>query len=257
MNEFLKDFDFLLDSILVDYRNQEPAMDTSKGSLAFIKSACLASSLWGLYRYQDYIGKQIFPDSADPENLEHHAWIRGLTKKLEETDAQLLERLLDYIRRPPAGGNKYDYVKWALECDGVKEAYCVPLGQGLGTVDVIILAVGPSEIPDSTLIDTVKAYIDDLRPVTASIVRVMGPVFVPQAVTMTVSGENANIAGIESDIAAYMNALIPDEDLILSKLTSIAMNNGAFDVNITVPSANVTADVYEIIRPGVIDVTAA
>ncbi len=31
-----------------------------------------------------------------------------------ETDAALLDRLLDVIRRPPAGGNKYDYRRWAL-----------------------------------------------------------------------------------------------------------------------------------------------
>ncbi|WP_293766567.1 baseplate J/gp47 family protein, partial [uncultured Aquitalea sp.] len=32
----------------------------------------------------------------------------------EESDSELLARLLELIRRPPAGGNKYDYRRWAM-----------------------------------------------------------------------------------------------------------------------------------------------
>jgi uncharacterized phage protein gp47/JayE len=252
---FLKDFDTLFNSILIDYKNQFPEADTSQGSLIYIKSACLASALWGLYRYQDYIAKQIFPDSSDTENLEHHAWIYELTRKTGETDAQLLARLLEHIRRPPAGGNKYDYEKWAMECDGVKAAYCIPLGQGPGTVDVIILSSGATEIPDAGLINTVKSHIDELRPVTASIVRVLAPTVITQDVTMTVTGTSLNIALIRGDIEAFMNNLIPDEDMALTQLSAIAINNGAVDVSITVPVANVTTTVNEMIRPGTINVS--
>jgi uncharacterized phage protein gp47/JayE len=149
---FQKDFDEISNAILTDYQNQFPEADISQGSLIYIKSACMASALWGLYKYQDWIAKQIFPDSADTAQLEHHAWTRGITRKTGETDAELLTRLLEYIRRPPTGGNQYDYVKWALEVDNVKAAYCIPLGQGLGTVDIIILAsetVTGSEIPST------------------------------------------------------------------------------------------------------------
>ena len=139
---FQKDFDELLDEILTDYRNQFPEADTSQGSLIFIRSACLASAVWGLYHYQEWISKQIFPDSADTEALEHHVWVRGLSRTYKETDSSLLARLLEYIRRPPAGGNKYDYVKWAKAIDNVAAAYCYPLAQGLGTVDVVVVATG-------------------------------------------------------------------------------------------------------------------
>ncbi|ENQ9729922.1 baseplate J/gp47 family protein, partial [Yersinia enterocolitica] len=37
----------------------------------------------------------------------------------QESPEDLLARLLDIIRRPPAGGNKYDYKRWALEVTGV------------------------------------------------------------------------------------------------------------------------------------------
>lgn len=137
---FQKDFDELFNNILTDYQNQFPEADVSQGSLIFIKSACLASALWGLYKYQDFISQQIFPDTAESENLDHHGWVRGISRTYNETDAAYLTRLLDYIRRPPAGGNQYDYIKWALEVDNVAAAYCFPLAQGLGTVDVVITA---------------------------------------------------------------------------------------------------------------------
>jgi uncharacterized phage protein gp47/JayE len=159
---FQKDFDELLSGILTDYRNQFPEADTSQGSLIFIRSACLASAVWGLYHYQEWISKQIFPDSADTEALEHHVWVRGLSRTYNETDSSLLARLLEYIRRPPAGGNKYDYVKWAKAIDNVAAAYCYPLAQGLGTVDVVIVANKANtgaEVPSShaTLAGTVTS----------------------------------------------------------------------------------------------------
>ncbi|MFA7465526.1 MAG: baseplate J/gp47 family protein, partial [Syntrophales bacterium] len=157
---FKKTFDQLLDEILTDWRNQLPGADTSQGSLIFIKSACLASALWGLYNYQDWISRQVFPDTADSEYMEHHTWVRGITRRASETDAELLARLLEYIRRPPAGGNRYDYVKWALEIDYVAAAWCFPVAQGPGTVDVVIQADADytgSEIPTShTLTGTVS-----------------------------------------------------------------------------------------------------
>lgn len=254
-NPFLKEFDEIFSEILTDWQNQFPEADVSQGSLIYIKSACLSSAIWGIYKYQDWISKQIFPDTASAENMEHHAWVRGLSRKSGETDAELLARLLEYIRRPPAGGNQYDYVKWAMECDGVKAAYCIPLAQGLGTVDVILLASGSNEIPTQDLLDDVKDYIDDVRPVTASVIRVLAPDKITQAVTMTVSGDDVSTDVIEADIETYMDNMIPGEDLALARLTAIAINGGATNVTITVPATDVSADADEIIRPGTIAVS--
>lgn len=325
---FQKDFDELLNEILTDYRNQFPQADTSQGSLIFIRSACLASALWGLYRYQEWISQQIFPDTADTEALEHHAWVRGLTRTYNEADSALLARLLDYIRRPPAGGNKYDYIKWALEIDNVASAYCFPLAQGLGTVDVVILANKTNtgtQVPSSyatltgantsviasKLIDTaatfqasgvtkgdlvgntsslatarvvsvdsetqltldtdiftvsgegytvtslvklVKDHIDDVRPVTASAVRVLAPSVLEEDVDLTVTGSDVNKTQVASDIAAWMETLIPGQTLYRSKLVQIAMMRGADNATVVTPALDVTPDSDEIIRPGVVNV---
>jgi uncharacterized phage protein gp47/JayE len=324
---FQKSFDELLNEILTDWRNQFPGADTSQGSLIFIRSACLASALWGLYKYQAWIAGQIFPDTAETELLEHHAWVRGLTRSAGETDAALLARLLNHIRKPPAGGNKNDYEQWALSIDHVAKAWCFPLAQGLGTVDVVILASADtgSEIPSShartgsttsvsegklvdaaanftganpvrigdiavnddteatavvTAVDSgtqlsldediftaagvaytiksltvqVKEYINSVRPVTASIVRILPPDPLTQAVSMTVSGSGIDRTAIAAEIAAYMNSLIPGEVLYKSRLVTIAIQEGATDAVLTVPATDVTPAGYGMIRPGTITI---
>lgn len=250
-------FDELLNAILTDYINQFPGVDSSKGSLIYVKSAAIASAFWGLYQYQRWIYDQIFPDTAATENLEHHAWIRGITRKSGETDAALLSRLLEYIRRPPAGGNRYDYVKWALEITNVKSAYCIPLGQGPGTVDVVIVAElsTGSEIPTQPLIDEVWAYIDNLRPVTAKYLRVLPPTILTENVTISGTGAAYNPVQTAADIAAYLNSFTPGQPLYRSQLGNFAIVNGADDVIVTTPAANVIPTALQIIRPGVINVT--
>lgn len=256
---FQRDFDELFNAILTDWRNQFPEADTSQGSLIFLRSACLASALWGLYHYMEWIKEQIFPDTADTEMLEHHAWRRGLTRLPGETDAQLLERLLMILRNPPAGGNKFDYEMWAREIDNVTKAWCFPLRRGLGTVDVVVLADATatgSEIPDQALLDAVLANIDAKRPVAMAAVDpvvVLAPTVVATDVTLTVTG-TVNTVRLAADIAAYLRTLTPGQALFHAQLISLAVDAGASNVVITEPPATVTVLLSEMIRPGEISV---
>jgi len=90
-----------------------------------------------------------------------------------ETDAELLARLLDIIRRPPAGGNRHDYRRWALEVPGVTAAFVYPLRRGLGTVDIAI--VSGDGLPSEQTLDAVRDHIDSVRPVTAKSCVVLAP----------------------------------------------------------------------------------
>ena len=143
-------FDELLNNILTDYRNQNGSVSAEMA----MREACLASAIWGAYKYQQYLGKQPFPDTADTENLDHHGAVQGLARNADESDADYLERILDDIQNPPAGGNQYDYRTWAKDIDGVAEAYVFPLAQGDGTVDVVVVAdetATGSEIPSASM----------------------------------------------------------------------------------------------------------
>lgn len=254
-----KSFDELLSRILTDYQNEfNGEVDTSQGSLVFIKSACLASAVWGLHQHQKWISRQIFPDTAETEYLEHHAWNRDITRRTGETDDELLERLLLDLRYPPSGGNQYDYVRWALEIENVKHAWCFPLEDGYGTVMVVITANAEttgSETPTSELLAEADVYIDEKRPVTAAGVTVVAPTFLETDVTMTVTGSAINTALIAGDIEEYLNGFEPGQILYLTQLTAIAIRNGADDAGISDPSGSVIPENYEIIRPGTISVT--
>jgi uncharacterized phage protein gp47/JayE len=119
MSNFLKDFDTLLDEMLTSYANLDSSPDTSEGSIVFIKCACLTSMLWGLYKYQDYIANQIFPDTMDSSNLDHYASTFSMTRNQGESDNDFLARILLNLRLPPAGGTQNDYLQWALSTPAI------------------------------------------------------------------------------------------------------------------------------------------
>lgn len=110
---FYQEFDDILAAILTDYNNLDSAPNTGVGSIVWIKAACLASMLWGLYRYQDYLANQIFPDTADTDNLNHHGSVYGLPRKSGESDGDYAQRIVTYLAQPPAGGTLLDYKTWA------------------------------------------------------------------------------------------------------------------------------------------------
>lgn len=76
----------------------------------------------------------------------------------EESDESLLERLLERVRHPTGSGNKNDYRQWAKEVPGVVDAEPIPLWDGPGTVQVIIVGAGGIPIPD--IVPNVKEYLD-------------------------------------------------------------------------------------------------
>ena len=91
---------------------------------------------------------------------------------------------VEIIRRPPAGGNRYDYKNWALSVDGVTSAYVYPLRRGLGTVDIAITSA--DGVPSEETVRRVQAYIDEMRPVTAKNALVLKPTVTAVPVTVQV-----------------------------------------------------------------------
>ncbi|WP_310601213.1 baseplate J/gp47 family protein [Desulfobulbus sp.] len=252
-----KEFDEILAEILTDFQNTFPGVDVSQGSLARMKATAYASALWGLYRYMQWIRRQIFPDTADTEALEHHGWVRNVPRTVGETDAAYLARLLDYLRRPPAGGNAHDYEMWAREVDGVAQAYAFPLAQGGESVDVVIVAnpeLTGSDIPNADLLAEVEAYIASVRPVGARFVRVRPPSVIRQDVVMT--GVGAALApAVVGAVQAYLSAFVPGAPLYLPQLAAMAVAAGAQNPVVAVPGGAVLPAAHEMIRPGAINVS--
>lgn len=268
---FEKTFEEELNAILTDYRNQpwvDPEtgqqmapIDTSVGSMVFLKAVALASAKWGLHRHQAWIAKQIYADDAETANLEHHCYLRGIYRNAGESNSSLLSRLLADLREPEAGGNAADYSRWAKQVENVSTAWSYPLGNGFGTVDVLILADSAatgSEIPDQTLLDAVHAHIHALNPaeMAADDLRILAPTVITQDVTMTISGI-ASTDEVETDIYAYMSTMTPGQGLHPTRLASFAIALGESGADVSTPSAPVTAGDYQVIRPGNIIVAVA
>ena len=178
-----------------------------------------------------------------------------------ESDSSLLERLLNKIRRPAAGGNKYDYKDWALEVDGVEQAYVYPLRRGLGTVDIAITA--DNGVPSDDTVRRAQEYIDQERPVTAKESKVVKPdvTKVNFNIQVKISGVSLNDikTAINNALRDYFNGLIPGDDLIVSQCEAVVNNLiGVVDRRFTAPTANRKADIVnkiEWFRLGDVNVT--
>lgn len=160
-----------------------------------------------------------------------------------ETTSSLLARLLDRLRHPPAGGNKYDYRRWAMEVPGVTAAWCYPLRRGLGTTDVAILSNG---VPaPQALQNTVKAYIETVNPAGGDCM-VLAPALLVINVQATVTllpGVllSTVLATVKSALAAYLNGLIPGDSVLRSRILAIITDvPGVTDVNLVNPAASVS-----------------
>jgi len=95
-----------------------------------------------------------------------------------ESDSDLVARLLRRIQTPPKGGTAGDYRTWGEEAtDGngaplsIYRAYPYPLRGGLGTVDVVAVlrSTGIGRQPPAAIITALQAYLNQVRPITATV----------------------------------------------------------------------------------------
>lgn len=161
-----------------------------------------------------------------------------------EGKAALLERYLDVIRQPSAGGNRFDFRRWAMEVPGVVEAFVYDLRRGLGTVDVAILAT--DGVPSQTLVDRVTAHIEEVRPVGMRgwMVLAPTPVVVDVVAEVGLTGTRS-LAQVKDDFTtealAYFYAQAPGTPVLKSKLeTMLSEVQGVRDRVLSTPSGNIS-----------------
>ncbi|HSH71534.1 MAG TPA: baseplate J/gp47 family protein [Methylophilaceae bacterium] len=328
----VKSYEEIKSDILRDVVNLAPDAYVGQDSDFNVRASSTAAAIEGLYEHQEWISRQIFPDTSDIDILERHAAQKGLTRLAAgfatgtinfsgtvgtpvpiatevktdsglsylttapgviggagtaviaaqavasgiagnqvaathltltaappginsdatvaamtggteiETPASLLARLLDILQHPPAGGNQYDYVRWAKEVPGVLNAYFYFARRNYKSIDVVITAVGGA--PSGALIAQVQAYIDNIRPVTHNDTLVLAatPVVVAVTAVLTRSGVTLVDAttAINSALAIYFATLIPGDKVYKTRITQIIMDTvGLVDVVLTAPAADV------------------
>lgn len=75
------DYPTIKTAILRDISNQLPAAAVGADADYAVRASGEAAAIEGLYQHQQWLYRQIFPDLADSDNLEHHASEHGVNRK--------------------------------------------------------------------------------------------------------------------------------------------------------------------------------
>jgi uncharacterized phage protein gp47/JayE len=76
------DYQAIRDAILRDIANQLPVANVALDGDYALRANAHGAAVEGLYQHQQWIVRQLFPDTADADYLERHASLRGLTRNL-------------------------------------------------------------------------------------------------------------------------------------------------------------------------------
>jgi len=170
----------------------------------------------------------------------------------EETDEQLFARYQERVTRPITSGNKYQYEAWAKEIQGVANATCYPLWNGPGTVKVVVVD-SENRSPSQAVIDAVAAYIEEQRPVGAT-VTVAGVTEVPidvSAVITTDGGDDVATvtASIIENVSTYLKTFTTGGQIVrYSQIANAVLDSGDIidysdlRVNGTVTNISIASD---------------
>ena len=77
----IPDFGTIRQRMLRDAANLDPTAPQDRDSDLFVRSSATASAVSGLYHFLAWQARQLLPDTADPEYLEQHCALRGITRK--------------------------------------------------------------------------------------------------------------------------------------------------------------------------------
>ncbi|WLG43866.1 baseplate J/gp47 family protein [Pseudomonas sp. FP1740] len=176
--------------------------------------------------------------------------IGGIARESLES---LRSRVIRSYRIIPHGGSAQDYETWALECPGVTRAWCRGSLLGPGTVSLYIMRDDdPQPIPDAAQLAEVQAYIEPLRPVMAELY-VLPPIQVPVTYRLTLTPDTTAVrAAVEAQLRDLHNreAGLGDTLLISHIREAISSATGESDHTLTSPTANVDADVNQLLTFG-------
>lgn len=168
----------------------------------------------------------------------------------QESIEQLRIRVINRIQQPPQGGSKSDYETWALEVPGVTRAWVYPLQMGAGTVTVVIADdVGSTApVPDAAIVSAAQAYINDKRPVTATVYVVAASVMpINMSIKLSPNNSSTQTAARAEIEDLFLRDAEPGGTMLISKMReAVSVASRVEDSEITTPTANVVAGTNQI-----------
>lgn len=179
----------------------------------------------------------------------------------EETDSELLNRLLFKLKNPVTSGNVNHYIEWASSVSGVGSVYVKPLWNGAGTVKVIIVNNKNDKASDE-LINTVKTYIDSVRPIGADVT-----VTTPDYTEITVKANIAVSDGyrdtanevLKQALEKCFNSVGIQGTVSIAKVGKVMLDTGAItdydSLTLNGDNKNISMDAGHLPRLGSLEVT--
>lgn len=170
-----------------------------------------------------------------------------------ETAEEGLVRLLSRLRQPPSGGGPGDYVRWALEVDGVTRAWEFANLYGPNTVGVAFVrdndGTGSAIVPDAGERAAVQAYLNSVAPITVAVTVIT---LTALTVPVTLSALNPNTSAVQAAISTSVEDFLrresaPGGTLELSRFdAAISLADGEISHTMTAPAAAVTSTTAQI-----------
>lgn len=164
-----------------------------------------------------------------------------------ETDKDLLARYLEVIRNVFHGGNDNDYIKWALQVEGVNRAWCYPCALGPGTVIVRIMT--PQGFPDEQLCQKVVDHINTVRPPTYKRFLVLSPTAKQIAVELAIV---PNTEELRNNITSALRGILddisePEGEVRVSAIHGAILSvSGLEDYTLYQPTTNIQCGLGEL-----------
>ncbi|WP_050698658.1 baseplate J/gp47 family protein [Anaeromassilibacillus senegalensis] len=180
-----------------------------------------------------------------------------------ETDKALYGRLCDVLQNPSAGGNLYDYKRWAEEVNGVGRAKVLPLNNGPGTVGIIIVDQNMRPVGTEITADC-KAHIEDRRPVGAAVTVVSARALTINVLAQVKTDGSVGAAAIKAEFTAAVGKYLDElafvkNEIVYNRVSYILLGmQGVTDyVTLTVNSgkANISLDTDQVPVLGNVGVT--
>jgi uncharacterized phage protein gp47/JayE len=143
-----------------------------------------------------------------------------------ESDTALLSRYYQKVQLPATSGNANEYVQWVRSVAGVGDCKVFPLAYGNGTVRIAVID-GNGSPATSSLVTSVQAYVDSVRPVGASVT-----VEAAKSLTINFTGTLVLDTGVDKpSVMTQVNSAIADYFKTLAfKDTTVRISHVAFTI---------------------------
>lgn len=181
----------------------------------------------------------------------------------QETIDNWVVRILQRLQNPPSSGIPSDYVRWALEIEGVYFAWCFAAEDwnGAGTVGLAVSGENHNDLDPSFITSTVEPYIEARKPAPAQISYYSPvPIVVDYFISIT-----PNIADVQNAIQVNIDELYatdaaPNGSILISRVNAAIASSGVSDYTITginvdgapVAIGNITATKAQVHQAGTI-----